>query len=90
MRKAEQLVKFFSNETTVNEIKLLDVRKLVKDIVIKAKNNGYHVTESQYTALNKARTWVFRYRKSHKGLGKPTNVKVFTKEEIEKYQKSGA
>lgn len=88
MKNAEQLIKFFSKDSVINEIKLLSVRKIVKDIVEKSKSKGFKVTDSQYNALSSAKTWVSRHRRSNKRMGikKPSAVKVFTKEEIEKYQ----
>ena len=90
MRDAEQLIKFFSKDSTINEIKLPDIRSIVRDIVNKSKDRGFKVTDSQYNTLNKAKSWVYRYRKSNKssGIKNPSAVKVFTKEEIEKYQKA--
>jgi hypothetical protein len=86
MKEAKQLTKFFSDEM-INEIKLVSVRNSIRDIVKKSRDNGFHVTDKQHDALVKAKVWIYRHRKSRGVLGKPAKVKVFTKEEIEKYQK---
>ena len=87
MRDAKQLTKFFT-EDVINEIKLVSIRNSIKDIVKKSLHNGYKVTDNQHDALIKAKKWIYRHRKARGVLGKPAKIKVFTKEEIEQYQKS--
>ena len=91
MRKADKLIKFFS-KGSIDEIKIIGIRNIVRDIVNKSEkapsDKKYLVSDSQYDTLVKAKTWVYRHRKSRGEHGKPAKVKVFTKEEIERYQSS--
>ncbi len=87
-KAADRLLKFFSSEARLREIKAVPIRNIVRDIVKKSRNYNGCITVSQYNTLVKAKTWIYRHRKSMGVYSKPAKVKVFTQEEIEQYQKS--